>query len=428
MNDSNDSSASQTPSVPLPQSTNTTHATDDNAAAAKAALSSDAPPLIPDVVTSPEAAVDVAVMKPAVMKPSLRAPQNTEDTGDAARDSEQLSGGKQSVSKQAVLIPAATEAVTQSPPPISALKATDQTAVPDSGEWIVIADTVRGASHLRSGLPNQDAVLCVRESTVRAPVIVTVSDGHGSDKCFRSNRGSRFAVRVGAEILGEFLVERRASDSPVNQEPENQKKIGDALANEYVRRWRTLVEADIKREPLSEPEFARVIEKDGAGARAMIEANPFLAYGATALAFLLTDEFALYLQLGDGEILTVSETGAVTQPLAKDARLLANETTSLCLEKAAGDFRFAIKATQENLPALIIMTTDGYANSFSTTEGFHQVGGDVLAMLRETGFAAVNRAVKSWLEEATTQGSGDDCTLALIVRTNALTTASNTHA
>ncbi len=84
---------------------------------------------------------------------------------------------------------------------------------------------------------------------------------------------------------------------------------------------------------MREEEFARLVEKDGARARVLVEANPYLAYGATLLAVALTSSFALYMQLGDGEILIVSDAGEVTQPLLKDERLLANETTSLCLEK-----------------------------------------------------------------------------------------------
>ena len=126
------------------------------------------------------------------------------------------------------------------------------------------------------------------------------------------------------------------------------------------------------------------------------------------------------MQLGDGEILHVSATGEVTQPLPEDARLLANETTSLCLNKAAEDFRFALHSFTDTTPALILLTTDGYANSFSTTAGFHQVGGDLIEMMRADGFDSVNRGVKGWLEEATTTGSGDDCTLAFLVRMDVL--------
>ena len=66
----------------------------------------------------------------------------------------------------------------------------------------LMGETVPGASHLRAGVPNQDAIVQVRESGRGLPVIVSASDGHGSDKCFRSDRGSRFAVKSAAQLVG----------------------------------------------------------------------------------------------------------------------------------------------------------------------------------------------------------------------------------
>jgi len=292
-------------------------------------------------------------------------------------------------------------------------------------EWRVIGETVPGASHLRAGIPNQDAILHVRESSVRLPVIVSISDGHGSNKCFRSDRGSRFAVRIGADLLDELINGRHAALPP----SEIESRVRESLTAEFIKRWRAHVDADMRREPFREEELARMIEKDGANARRLVEANPHLAYGATSLSFLLTPTYALYLQLGDGEMVTVSEQGEIGQTLPEDMRLLANETTSLCLDKAADDFRFAVHLHGAgNLPALILMTTDGYYNSFSTTAGFHQVGSDLIGMLREEdGFGTVNRSVKGWLEEATAAGSGDDCTLVIICRMDALKATSSSN-
>ena len=337
---------------------------------------------------------------------------------------------------------AAAEAETTAPPKQAAPSGSDATvprvdASPEpapvsdalvaaraAAEWRVIGETVSGASHLRAGIPNQDAILHVRQSSARLPIIVSISDGHGSNKCFRSDRGSRFAVRIGCDLLDELINGRHAALPPT----EIEGRVRASLPAEFVKRWRAAVDADLKREPFREAEFARMIEKDGERARRLVEANPYLAYGATSLSFLLTPTYALYLQLGDGEMITISEQGEIGHPLPEDSRLLANETTSLCLDKAASDFRFAIHPhTDGDLPALILLTTDGYYNSFSTIAGFHQVGSDLLHMLREEdGFDTVNRSVKGWLEEATAAGSGDDCTLAIICRMDALTASPST--
>ena len=363
------------------------------------------------------------------------APAPLADAPTAAPDANQTETGAAHAAATEADQPAPSNAQAPSPlaatethvetPPQSAPANDALIAARSEQEWRVIGETVPGASHLRAGIPNQDAIMHVRQSSVRLPVIVSISDGHGSNKCFRSDRGSRFAVRIGVDLLDELINGRHAALPPT----EIESRVRESLTAEFIKRWRAAVEVDLKREPFREEEFARMIEKDGEKARRLVETNPLLAYGATSLSFLLTPTYALYLQLGDGEMVTVSEQGEIGQTLPEDMRLLANETTSLCLDKAAEDFRFAVHPHgADDLPALILMTTDGYYNSFSTTAGFHQVGSDLIQMLREEdGFGTVNRSVKSWLDEATAAGSGDDCTLAIICRMDALKAISSSN-
>jgi serine/threonine protein phosphatase PrpC len=285
-------------------------------------------------------------------------------------------------------------------------------------EWRIIGETVPGASHIRAGIPNQDAILQVRESGRSLPIILSVADGHGSPKCFRSDYGSRFAVKKSAQIVGEFLDERRGNFDLT--EIENRGK--DYLPKEFVKKWRKTVEYHLKNNPFTDEEFKKLEEKSGANARKLIEENPLLAYGTTSLTVAMEEDFVLYLQLGDGDILNVSETGKVMKPLPEDARLLANETTSMCLPKAESDFRFSVqKISGAQSPALVLLSTDGYLNSFSDEAGFFQAGMDILNMLAaENGFDAVNENLKAWLEEATQMGSGDDCTVGIIYRPDVL--------
>jgi len=283
-------------------------------------------------------------------------------------------------------------------------------------EWRVMGETVPGASHLRSGTPNQDSILQVRESGRGLPVVVSVSDGHGSDKCFRSDRGSRFAVERAAQLVGEFLDELRGSADHAAAE----SRAREYLPREFVRRWREAVEADLKARPFTNAELETVEKKDGPHALKLVAGNPLLAYGATSLTVAVEESFVLYLQLGDGEILNVSEAGEVERALPEDARLFANETTSLCTPDAEKNFRVRIQPHAGRPPALILLSTDGYVNSFSDSAGFFKVGSDLLEMLRADGFDPINASLKSWLEEATRSGSGDDCTLGLICRMDAL--------
>jgi hypothetical protein len=139
-----------------------------------------------------------------------------------------------------------------------------------------------------------------------------------------------------------------------------------------------------------------------------------VAYGATLLIAAVTERFVMYLQLGDGEILSVSDSGDIGRPLIKDERLFGNETTSLCAPEAWRDFRVNFQPLTQSRPALILLSTDGYPNSFRDEGGFLKVGSDILQMIREHGLENVNGQLAGWLQDSTRAGSGDDVTLGIL--------------
>lgn len=263
-------------------------------------------------------------------------------------------------------------------------------------EWQVVGQSVRGATHERNGLPNQDAIHWLPSSGRGSSVVLAVADGHGSARYPRSHAGAKIAVEIATSLIDDFLKSQ-----------DNLSLIKDAtedwLPRTLVRNWTEAVAEDLKLDPLSPDEYASVGLADGP-----------VAYGATLLAAAVTERFALYLQLGDGDILTVSDAGVVSRPLTKDERLLGNETTSLCAAEAWRDFRVSFQLLRQSHPALILLSTDGYPNSFRDESGFLQVGSDLLNMIQEHGLAKVNDSLGGWLSDSTRAGSGDDVTLGII--------------
>jgi hypothetical protein len=185
------------------------------------------------------------------------------------------------------------------------------------------------------------------------------------------------------------------------------------LERKIVNGWLAAVHSDLECNPFTDAELATLEKEDGAEGRAAVENSPELAYGATLLAAGATGKVLLYLQLGDGEILSVSATGTTTRPLPPDDRLIANQTTSLCQPEAWKDFRSAW-VTDAALPSLVLLSTDGYANSFRSDEDFLKTGQDYLEIIRQQGIASLAEELPAILTEATQQGSGDDITLAIL--------------
>ena len=276
--------------------------------------------------------------------------------------------------------------------------------------WKVAHACIRGSSHERSGVPNQDAVQCAVTPGAQGTVAVAVvSDGHGSPLHFRSQIGSSLAVSTVAATLQTFLRESVSGNEQVPFVPEQVHE----LERKIVSGWLAAVQSDLENKPFTEAELGNLEKQEGAEGRAAVESCPELAYGATLLAAAATDKVLLYLQLGDGEILSVNEEGMTTRPLPPDDRLIANQTTSLCQPEAWKDFRSAW-VTAGALPSLVLLSTDGYANSFRSDEDFLKIGQDYLEIIREQGISSLAEELPAILTEATQQGSGDDITLAIL--------------
>jgi serine/threonine protein phosphatase PrpC len=268
-----------------------------------------------------------------------------------------------------------------------------------------MAASVLGAAHRRIGKENQDAVGS-KESWLGS--IVAVADGHGSALCVRSGRGSRLALQAGFDAVdrvcraggvGESLagtLERLTREGPL----------------EIVRTWRRIVEEDLERQPLTQTE----IEGAGSAGAKRLPADPVLAYGTTLLLCVAGQSHVAFLQLGDGDSITVTPSGQVSRPLPADPRLIANETTSLSGEDAWKNFRTGVEDLSASPLALILLSTDGYSNSFRDDESFRRVGSDILQNLTRAGIEKVRETLPAWLEEATSRGSSDDISAVVLFR------------
>jgi len=237
---------------------------------------------------------------------------------------------------------------------------------------------VRGARHLRTGQPNQDAWA---HDQTDGGTFLCVADGHGSNEFFRSDVGAKLAAAAAVGVL------RASTEGNVPQR--------------IVEAWRRAVDAHVAEMPY-----------EGDPPR-----NALVPYGCTVLAIAATAQEIRLWQLGDGDILCVDREGKTRRPLPPDPRLIGNQTTSLCMEAAEKEFRSAVIPASE--PVLIAVSTDGYANSFETDADFLQIGPDYLDRLRESGPNELAEQLTPILDGTSHDGSGDDITLSLLYREEA---------
>ena len=79
----------------------------------------------------------------------------------------------------------------------------------------IFGRSVKGASHVRSGMPCQDSLRIEEVSSKLS--IIAAADGHGSDKSPRSDRGSTIAVKCilccNEELSAELCCKAESADN-----------------------------------------------------------------------------------------------------------------------------------------------------------------------------------------------------------------------
>lgn len=294
--------------------------------------------------------------------------------------------------------------------------------------WIPLGASVRGAQHVRSEKPNQDALRWAPHPTsdggaVVPPLSLCVSDGHGSPHSFRSDAGSRFAVEVATNVLHRFLQKNEESSLIAVK-----RLAEETIPNRIVREWQVAVDRDLYRRPISEKEreLAAATPSDdpheaspgpGADGPGETEADTIRrAYGATLLATAISSRYILHVQVGDGDILLVSQKGEVGRAFSEDEVMPGEGTRSLCAPRAWDHFRVSFAPLEEDALGMVALSTDGLSKSFPKEADFR---GSVLGIyeeIRRTSSLAVGEKLPKTLDDATRMGSGDDITLGLVVR------------
>jgi serine/threonine protein phosphatase PrpC len=271
--------------------------------------------------------------------------------------------------------------------------------------WDVLGASVRGATHTRNKAPNQDAIAWYAPAHREDCLILAISDGHGAPRYVRSHKGAKLAVKLAVELLQEFAADENAIEE-LSLLPDH---ADGRLPRTLVRSWQSAVRHDIAAHPFTAAEELILDQHQRNDDDGRVR-----AYGATLLAALITQHYLLLLQLGDGDILIVDNAGRVARPpMPLDPRLIANQTTSLCGPTAWTDMRAYFQAFSTRPPALVMLATDGYFNSFANESGFTAAATDILEAIRTQGSHQTRIQLPGWLRATSKAGSGDDISVAI---------------
>ena len=255
--------------------------------------------------------------------------------------------------------------------------------------------TVIGDSHIRRHIVCQDSSGVYVDEEFG---IAVVADGHGSAKHFRSDVGSRIAVKISIELLKKYMSQADFK----NQFRQYPDFILQQMEKQILMKWREAVEEYHKENPLSEEEKALLSENDRARNKIPV------IYGSTVLIAVMANGFSYGMLLGDGGFVVLARKGRISIPV-EDPNSHANYTSSLCNTNAILYFQHWYS---EEEPAAMFVSTDGLYKSFASEEDFLKYHGLITQMLGDPEKAKTS--LKRNFEKRTREGSGDDISIALI--------------
>ena len=243
--------------------------------------------------------------------------------------------------------------------------------------------------------------------------ICAVADGHGSDNYPRTDRGSEFAVNVAIQCLLDFS---RKVD-PLELFGSLKEDIIQRLKGSILNGWYKLVESDYKKDSFSSCELETVPEpfKSLYLSGEKVEK----AYGTTLIAYVITKNFALGLQIGDGKCVTVGHDGQCMIPIKDDPECYLNITTSICDSDAISEFRDDISA---DLPIAVFCGSDGVEDSYSSLEELISLYRSMAIIFGSKGEIAGREEIEAYLPILTKRGSGDDVSIAGIINVDYIST------
>ncbi len=258
----------------------------------------------------------------------------------------------------------------------------------------ILYGSVCGRTHRNTGKPNQDSL---NIKFTKMGIAIAVADGHGSALSFRSQIGSKLAVKVAVES-GNTLAESGLRGA-------------DFLAQwskSLVSAWAREVLGNLKKHPFEDSEVAALNKRHTSA----LASNALFAYGTTITAAYLVDDLFHIINLGDSDAL-IKIGDKVNNVRLVDERMVGGMTYSLATEGCV--HKFAAEAIRKTDISSIMLATDGYQNSFVSKSDFEKVIVDIENIYHKNTHLNIHSQFETWLKDTSDNGSGDDITAIILL-------------
>ncbi|MFT3706309.1 MAG: protein phosphatase 2C domain-containing protein [Archangium sp.] len=229
-------------------------------------------------------------------------------------------------------------------------------------------------------------------------VVLAVADGHGDAAYTRSDEGARIAVNVAIEALSA-LATRLVTTPP---SPTELEELSQTLKRNLAFEWNRRVKFHAKM--VADRDETSILWPLGIKGDWDERLKP---YGCTLLGAAIIPGGALWLQLGDGDLLFAD--GALAQRVFPAADKSGSQATfSMSMRDCVEHMKVSFDAQPHEL---YLLATDGVSDQYDVDPSFED----------EWGTGLVKRlAINGWVETAmrlprdlgTMARDGDDCSVA----------------
>ena len=205
-------------------------------------------------------------------------------------------------------------------------------------QWTAVVGSVVGDLHKKKDLPNQDAIAFHKLPGGSSALVMAVSDGHGSEKCPRSDIGSALAVNVAVKVFMDSwsLMKPKLDESEAVDRPSTlasiERHIRKDITKKLVENWISAVDEHLASVPF-QAEHVRT--------------NRLLAYGATLTIVFLCERFSACMRLGDCEVLIVDHESKVWRIAPRSKEQVGEDTDSLCMPDAEKRFSVSFQGSDD---------------------------------------------------------------------------------
>lgn len=303
----------------------------------------------------------------------------------------------------------------------------------------------QGDSHKASDKPCQDYAYAESSESLSMAI---VSDGHGGERYFRSQHGSRLAVEITTEAIrsfvenmsdltytgktrssvfeeSQFTTYNAATATEVQIESGAHKAL-QWLFSSIISQWNCAIAKHAEENDLDEWEKTHVEQKyidEFIAKREQPDATYEKTYGCTLMAYVQTPHYWFAFHLGDGKCVSMrqGEHGELLceQPIPWDERCFLNKTTSLCDSNALEEFRYCYQGDGE-FPLAMFLGSDGLDDSYGDGENLYNFYIQLFKIIARSGIEKAEKELKKSLPIISQRGSKDDMSVSVIYDDKAL--------